>query len=301
MDRPDVVHAEPGEQLAGDLQPAEGIVEHVPFVRVAQAQRIRREEHRCRHPPRPVEGERVHRVQDAVLHRVEELEVADHVLGAERLESQLAAGLVGDAVTPVLEDLEADAARPRGLHLPCGGLRLGGADIGESDGVGATDDGGGAADRRRGLEEAPAGFDHAFDRFAESALGSGLFGHNGRPPCWFPFVLDGNGMPKLQAPRREAWKTRSRVWGFTADAGAATEAPMTRMTTTPHACPSDMSAAIRRSLSSHPNLLTPRLRAGQQNPGRFSAMWNDGLSLLFSDCFVRCRTGNFRPCGTDFG
>jgi hypothetical protein len=65
-------------------------------VRVAQAQRDRGQEGRGRDDALGVDGERVHRLQHAVLHRVIKLEIADHVIGAEGLEGQLAAGLFLD-------------------------------------------------------------------------------------------------------------------------------------------------------------------------------------------------------------
>ena len=99
----DVVHVEFGEQIAGNLQTAEAIEENIPFVRIAQAQGIGTEEHRRRHTARPVQRKRVHRLDNAVLDRVEQLEVANDFGRAERSESQFAAGLVGDAVGPGLE------------------------------------------------------------------------------------------------------------------------------------------------------------------------------------------------------
>src|SRR3546814_1445248 len=107
------MHADSREPLASDLGSAQGIEKDVPLVRIAQAHRIGTQEHRSRHAARPVQRERVHRVEHAVLHGVEKLEVADHVLRAEWLECQLAAGLLEDAVAPGLEDLPPDRKRKR--------------------------------------------------------------------------------------------------------------------------------------------------------------------------------------------
>src|SRR3546814_7154061 len=108
--------------------------------------------HRRRHAARPVQREGVHGIEHAVLHGIEKLEVADHVLRAERLESQLAAGLLDDAVAPVLEDLQPDTARPGRLNLPGRSLTLGRADEGRADLVADAEYGSGAASGERGLE-----------------------------------------------------------------------------------------------------------------------------------------------------
>ena len=129
----DVVHVEFGEQIAGNLQTAEAIEENIPFVRIAQAQGIGTEEHRRRHAARPVQRKRVHRLDNAVLDRVEQLKVANDFGRAERSESQFAAGLVGDAVGPGLENIDADTARPRGLNAPRRALGLGSPDHREAD------------------------------------------------------------------------------------------------------------------------------------------------------------------------
>src|SRR3546814_753146 len=124
--RAEVVHAEACVDLAGQLQPAEAVVEHFPLVRLAQAQRIGGEEDGGGNAARPVLGEGVHRLQLAAAQGVEELELAHQLVGAERLEGELARGLLDDAAAPRPEGLEADAARPGGLHLPGGADRAAG-------------------------------------------------------------------------------------------------------------------------------------------------------------------------------
>ena len=66
-----------------ELEAAQRVIEHVPFVRVAQAERVRTQEYCHRHAAGPVQRERVHRVEYAVFDRVEQLEVADDVFCAE--------------------------------------------------------------------------------------------------------------------------------------------------------------------------------------------------------------------------
>src|SRR3546814_1873525 len=80
--------------LAGQLQPAEAVVEHFPLVRLAQAQRIGGEEDGGGHAARPVLGEGVHRLQLAAAQGVEELELAHQFVGAERLQGELARSLL---------------------------------------------------------------------------------------------------------------------------------------------------------------------------------------------------------------
>ena len=82
---------------------------------------------------------------------------ADHLLGAERLEGQLAAALLDDAVGPVLEKLEPDAAGPRGLDLPRRGRGLGGADVWGAKLAGGAQYGCRAADCGGALEQAATG------------------------------------------------------------------------------------------------------------------------------------------------
>jgi len=129
MHRADEMHPLRGVELARDVDAAEPVVEHVPFVRVAQAQRVGREERGRRDDALRVDGERVHRVEHAVLDRVVKLEVAHDVVRAERLEGQLAAGLLGDGGAPVLEDLQAGAAGPGALDLPGRAVGGGGRDM----------------------------------------------------------------------------------------------------------------------------------------------------------------------------
>src|SRR3546814_7887641 len=89
---------------------------HLPLVRLAQAQRIGGQEDSRGNPPGPVLGEGVHRLQLAAAQAVEKLELADQLVRRVRLERELAGGLRDDAVTPGLEGVEADAARPGGLQ-----------------------------------------------------------------------------------------------------------------------------------------------------------------------------------------
>ena len=162
MDRPDVMHAKSREELPRDLEPAERIVEHVPLMRVAGSQRVRAEEHRRRHAPGPIERERIHRLQDAVLDCVEKLEVTDHVLCTERLEGEFAAGLLHDAVAPGFKNVEADAAGPRRLDLPGRGLALSRGDVKAQTSARGSRAG---ADDRGLLEKGPPGIDDALYGF----------------------------------------------------------------------------------------------------------------------------------------
>ena len=127
VDMADIEHVVPGEDLPRDLPAAEREIEDIPFVGIAKAERIGAQEHRCRDTAGPVERERVHGLDHTVLDGVEQLEVADDVLGAEGLKGEFAAGLLDDRAAPVLEDVETDAAGPRGLDAP--GRRLGCARI----------------------------------------------------------------------------------------------------------------------------------------------------------------------------
>src|SRR5690606_2394407 len=70
------------------------------------------------HAPGPVLGEGVHGVELTTPHRVEELELTHQLVGAEGLEGELAGRLLDDAGAPCPEDVEPDAARPRGLDFP---------------------------------------------------------------------------------------------------------------------------------------------------------------------------------------
>src|SRR3546814_16349086 len=106
----------------------------------------------------------------SVLRGVENLEGADHGLRAERLESLLAAGLLDDAVAPILEDLQPDAARPGRLDLPGRGLALGRADEGRADLVGDPEHGRRAACGERGLETTPPAAGGVLDSFAMSPV-----------------------------------------------------------------------------------------------------------------------------------
>src|SRR3546814_17711712 len=90
---------------------------------MASAQRIGGQEDRLGNPPGTGLGEGVHRLQLAAAQAVEKLELADQLVRRVRLERELAGGLLDDAVTPGLEGVEADAARPGGLHLPGGADR----------------------------------------------------------------------------------------------------------------------------------------------------------------------------------
>ena len=125
MDAVDVIQALLGEQIAGRLQAALAVEEHVPFMRIAQAHEVGAQERAGRHLAGPVEGEGVHRLEHAVLHAVEQLEIADHLLCGKGLELQLAAGLFLDGAAPGLEGLKSDPGGPGRLHLPGGGGRLG--------------------------------------------------------------------------------------------------------------------------------------------------------------------------------
>ena len=118
VDAVDVVQALLGEHVARRLQAAVAVEEDVPLVRIAQAHQVGAEERGRRQLAGPVQRERVHRLEHAVLDAVEQLEVADDLLGRERLELELAAGLLLDRRGPGLEGRQADAGRPRGLHLP---------------------------------------------------------------------------------------------------------------------------------------------------------------------------------------
>src|SRR3546814_5772975 len=57
LNRADIMHADSREQLASDLESAQGIEKDVPLVRIAQAHRIGTQEHRSRHAARPVRSE----------------------------------------------------------------------------------------------------------------------------------------------------------------------------------------------------------------------------------------------------
>jgi len=150
-------------------------------VRVAQPQRVGTQEHRCRHTPGPIQRERVHRLQHAVFDRVEQLEVADHVLGAERLERQFAAGSLDHVVGPLLKGLEAVAAGPRCLNFPRRRLRLGRADIGHAKMAGSGNGADRAAGDGRALDQATARI--RLGR-ANGFLRCGLLGHRMSSPVF---------------------------------------------------------------------------------------------------------------------
>ena len=92
-------------------------------MRIAQAHEAGRQERGRRNFAGPVQREGIHRFQHAVLDAVDQLEIADDFLGRERLEFEFATGLVLDRAAPLLEGVEADASRPRRLHLPCRSFR----------------------------------------------------------------------------------------------------------------------------------------------------------------------------------
>ena len=83
VDPVDVVQALLGEEVARRLQAAVAVEEDVPLVRIAQAHQVGRQERRRRQLARPVQRERIHRLEHAVLDAVEQLEVADDFLGRE--------------------------------------------------------------------------------------------------------------------------------------------------------------------------------------------------------------------------
>src|SRR5262245_7448881 len=112
MDASDIEEALLGEDLARRLQAAMAVEEHIPLMRIAQAHEIGGEKGGRRQLAGPVEREGVHRLEHAVFHTVNKLEVADHLLGGKRLELQLAARLLLDGAAPLLEGGEADAGRP---------------------------------------------------------------------------------------------------------------------------------------------------------------------------------------------
>jgi hypothetical protein len=121
----DVIESLFGEDLTRNLEAVLAVEEHVPLVRVAQTHQVRGEERGCRQLARPIQSERVHRFEHAVLDAIDQLEVADDFLGRERLEFELAAGLFLDRPAPGLECLETHASGPRRLHFPGGGFRSG--------------------------------------------------------------------------------------------------------------------------------------------------------------------------------
>ena len=123
VDAIDVVQTLLGEDLARDDQAVLAVKENIPLMRVAQAHQVRREKRGRRQLARPVQRERVHRLEHTILDAVEQLEIADDFLGRERLELEFAAGLLLDRPAPGLERLQADARRPGGLYFPNRRLR----------------------------------------------------------------------------------------------------------------------------------------------------------------------------------
>jgi hypothetical protein len=122
VNRSDEIEPHLAEGFTRQLQAAQAIVEGIPFMGIARTEGIGGEKHRHRHASGPVEGEGIHRIEHPVLHRVEELKLTHHILGAEGGERQFTAGFFSDTVTPVLEHLQPNTAWPGGLNLPGGCL-----------------------------------------------------------------------------------------------------------------------------------------------------------------------------------
>ncbi len=137
LDRSDVIHPLRGIKFARDFKAAEAIEEDIEFMWIAQTQRVGGKERRRRNDALRVDGEGVDRVQNAVLDRVEKLEISDDVVCTEGRESQLSTGLFLDAGAPVLEDLQPCAAGPACLDLPVGTVGRGRCDMwrGQSSGA----------------------------------------------------------------------------------------------------------------------------------------------------------------------
>ena len=105
VDAIDVVESLFGKDLAGNLEAVLAVKEHVPLVRITQPHQVRGQERGRRQLACPVQRERIHRFQHAVLDAVDQFEIADDFLGRERLEIELAAGLFLDRPAPSLECL----------------------------------------------------------------------------------------------------------------------------------------------------------------------------------------------------
>jgi hypothetical protein len=111
LDRADVEQPELREDLARRLQHAQAVEHGVPLAGLIRSGRIGREEHRGGDLARPVQREGIHGLQHTAAHRVEQrVVVRGNRLGRERLELELAAGFLLEAVAPRFEQLVAGGA-----------------------------------------------------------------------------------------------------------------------------------------------------------------------------------------------
>lgn len=118
VDRADKVQVMFGVETASNLKPAKLIVENVPFVGIAQGQRVACQEDRSGKQAGRIDGKRVHALNQHCLYGIVQLNVARKRITGDRLEHKLSIGFLGHTGTPRAKRFKPNTTRPAGLNAP---------------------------------------------------------------------------------------------------------------------------------------------------------------------------------------